>query len=113
MAKMTNNTRTAIQNAYDHFGTNWFTVADLNDYMAKAPAQITFDTFHRHANLQVQANTVRTYYTVQDLVDILNSLAGDDLYGADWNYQVDDNGRAYTAKTTYQYRFNPTGDIFD
>jgi hypothetical protein len=109
---MTNNTRTAIQNAYNHFGTNWFTVAELNTYMAKAPAQITFSTFRKHANLQVQANTVRTYYTVQELVNILNSLAGENLYGTNWNYQVNNNGQAYTETTTYQYRFVSAGNLF-
>lgn len=62
--------------------------------------RISFDTFKKYA-LVKEVKTVKTEVSLEDLVEMLNSCAGNDCYGCDWHYVVE-NGKAYDV-ATYEY----------
>lgn len=91
MTKMTENTKKAIKNARDLFGMNEFTAEEWN----KANTGVTLRTAINHGAVVVNKHIIREYYTVTELVEMLNACAGTDCYDVEYNLKVDETGRAY------------------
>lgn len=56
--------------------------------------RVAWDTVMRYVHLEPVIK--RYYYSVKELVGLLNSCAGDDCYDVDWHFEIDDDGRVYT-----------------
>lgn len=55
---------------------------------------VTWNTMRRY--IQLKPMTVRNYYTMNEIVNMLNDCACNDCSNDDWFYQIDENGRIYS-----------------
>ena len=103
---MLNNTRKVLEQvAADWMGKDrdWETWEYMFDSrgqnMFGATYAISWSTFRKYATL----DKVETFVpvTVEELVDLLNDCAGNDLYGACWEYVMRD-GLPYERVITYR-----------
>lgn len=101
---MSTTTRKYLDKAHEIFGDREFTEREWED----AVPQLTLNTACRY-EVEVLHHTTRRYYTVQELVDELNSCAGEDLYDCDWHYEVDEQGRAFRDFDHLTYRLQTRG----
>ena len=101
MAKLT---RMELDKAHVLFGDREFTEEEWK----RTGLRLTLHTACYY-EVEELKHTKRCYYTVQELVDELNSCAGDDCYACDWFYQVDEQGRAFRDFHTYTYRMRARG----
>lgn len=91
MAQMKETTKKAIETARDVFGMNEFTAEEWS----KANIGVTLRTAINHGAVVVNKHIVRQYYTVSELVEMLNACSGTDCYDIEYNLRVDEKGRAY------------------
>ena len=59
--------------------------------------EVSWRTMCRYIEIEPQIK--RCYYSVREIVDILNECAGEDCYGANWEFKIDDEGRIYEDET--------------
>ena len=57
---------------------------------------VSWQTMRRYIEIEPQIK--RFYYSVREIVDMLNDCSGEDCYGATWEYKIDDEGRIYEDK---------------
>lgn len=101
---MSTTTRKYLDKAHEIFGDREFTEYEWED----AVPQLTLRTACRY-EVEVIHHTTRQYYTVRELVDMLNSYAGDDLYECDWHYEIDEQGRVFQDFDHRTYRMQARG----
>jgi hypothetical protein len=68
-------------------------------------AAVRFSTAKKYANLVEVKEVRRVYYSMAELVQELNACAGNDCYACDWNYEIDEQGRAYQDFESVSYHF--------
>lgn len=73
----------------------WECVVNLDE-----DSNITFGTFKRYVKLKKEV--VKTEKTLEELVNLLNDSAGEDLYNCSWKFEVI-NGKAYEVETFYRW----------
>lgn len=76
----------------------WFTshqgqIIQYSRYIYFGDESVSWDTMRRY--ILVEPVVERCYYSVREIVDLLNHCAGDDCYGCDWHYEIDEEGRIY------------------
>lgn len=103
---MLNNTRNVLEQvAADWMGKDrdWETWEHMFDSCGRnmfgTTYAISWSTFRRYATLEKVETFVPV--TVEELVDMLNDCAGNDLYGASWEYVMRD-GLPYERVITYR-----------
>ncbi len=79
---------------YSHTYDGW-------ERLINQESTISFSTFKRYAKLVKE--TIKTEYTLEEIVNLLNDCAGSDCYGADWDFKVIDN-KVYEIDTVYRWR---------
>lgn len=98
---MNQTTATAINNILANINVNArFSFEEL-DHIARANG-ITARTFMRHVNVLRVTEEVATEYTLAQVLELLNSCAGDDCYGARWNF-VERDGHIYNLENVTYY----------
>lgn len=89
--QMTKQTAAAIVAAHLTFDSKEFTDYDWE----RAQLGCTLRTAIKHNAVKKITRTRRIYYTVRELVEMLNSCSGTDCYCSYWNLQMDENDRVY------------------
>ena len=92
---MKDTTKKAIAENLERIGANEFQPKDIQG--------ITFDTFRKYVKVQKVVTETFEEVSIEDLVDLLNSCAGDDCYNCDWEYRVID-GKPYEVYKWYSYK---------
>lgn len=82
------------------FTNNSFTPAQWD-----AKSTVRFATAKKYANLVEVKEVRREYYSMAELVKMLNECAGNDCYACNWYYEIDEQGRAYQNFVSISYRF--------
>lgn len=72
---------------------------NIGKVVSSGPAEVdnervAWDTVMRYVHIEPVIK--RYYYSVKELVGLLNSCAGEDCYCADWHFEIDDNGKVFT-----------------
>lgn len=67
----------------------------------RAENTISFSTFRKYANLEKV--TVKTEYTLEETLELLNNCAGNDCYDTNWNF-ITENGKIYNVETMYTWK---------
>ena len=93
---MMNNTTAQVLTGW--MAANTGKVINYTDSITFNGKSVTWNTMRKY--IDIQPIVTRTYYTLRQIVDFLNDCAGDDCYGATWNYQIDDNNQVYTDNVT-------------
>lgn len=83
---MKESTRIAIEENISRIGKTEFKKEDIKG--------ITFETFTKYVKVKMVKHEFFEEVSVEDLVNLLNSCAGDDCYNCDWEYRVI-NGKPY------------------
>lgn len=66
--------------------------------------RLSFNTFRKYALAgETEVRTIKTEVSLENLVEMLNDCAGNDCYGCDWHYIVE-NGKAYEVDFLYYYK---------
>lgn len=91
----------ALENAQKVFGEKEFTE---KEWMNVACGKYALTTAIYNGHVKAINHTERTYYTVAEIVKMLNDCAYNDCYGCDWFYQIDENGQVYEDNTTTTYK---------
>lgn len=99
MAKMMENTAKALESARELFGNNEFTMEQWKE----ANIGLTLRTAMKYEAVVAIKHSDRQYYSVKELVELLNSCSGTDCYNVEYNFKVDENGRAYEDCEYYTY----------
>lgn len=89
-----------LAQAREFFGDREFSEQEW--HQSEIGHQLTLNTacaygVDRHVKVQ------RTYYSVEWIVNELNSCAGDDCYDGYWHYEIDEQGRIYEDREIYTY----------
>ena len=58
--------------------------------------RVAWDTVMRYVSIEPVIK--RRYYSLPELVGLLNSCAGEDCYNVNWHFAIDDNGKVFTDK---------------
>ena len=95
---MMKKTAEALKEAYEYFGEKEFT---RDQWKAHIP--LTLETAIKYDAVTVIHHEQRRYYTIQEIVEELNSCAGDDCYRCEWFYQIDEENRVYQLITWKTY----------
>lgn len=96
---MTKMQMTALETAKNIFNTNEFTE---KDWTKVACGKYSLTTAVHNGDVKVVKHVARTWYTLDEVVKMLNDCSGSDCYDCDWNLKVE-NGRAYEDEITYTY----------
>ena len=68
------------------------------EWVALLNNRISFDTFKKYALVkEAVPKVVKREASLEELVAMLNDCAGNDCYGCDWHYVVED-GKAYEVE---------------
>lgn len=94
-------TATAINNILANINVNARYSFEELDHIARANG-ITVRTFMRYVNVMRLTEEVATEYTLAEVLNLLNSCAGDDCYGARWNF-VERDGHIYNLENVTYY----------
>ena len=100
MAKMAKTTVAALEKAREYFGEREFTEQEWN----RSGIALTLDTARVHGAVIRMEKVERTYYTIREVVDMLNDCSNEDCYGAHWHYEIDAQGRVYDDYVYTTYR---------
>ena len=98
---MTKMQMVALENAKKAFGDKEFS---RKEWMDVACGKYGLSTAIYDGNVKSVQHVKRIYYTVKELVKMLNDCAGDDCYNCDWNFKVDENNNAYEEIITNTYK---------
>ena len=63
-------------------------------YVSHNGQNVSWQTVRRY--IQLEKVVERTYYTMREVVDMLNECSGEDCYGGEWHYEIDEQGRVYS-----------------
>ena len=63
-------------------------------YITYGGQTITWETMLRY--VKIEEVIKRTYYSVKEIVDMLNDCAGEDCYTCNWYYEIDEEGKIYS-----------------
>ena len=92
-----------IEKACKIFGDNEFTQKQWTSAM-----YISLQTaLSINAVIPCSVKTDREYYTVQEIVKLLNACAGEDNWGCDWHFEIDEEGRVYEEVEQQYYHMAP------
>lgn len=97
---MTKNTANAIATARAIYDDYVFT----RDEWERDQPGCTLETAIRVGAVRKVRSIHRDYYTVQELVEMLNNCSGNDCYDSEWRLQVDEQGRAYEDRVEIGYQ---------
>ena len=100
MANMAKTTIMAIERAREIFGNREFNELEWQ----RANLRLTLGTAIAHDQVIRIEHTHRDFYTVKELVEMLNSCAGDDCWGCDWHFEIDEQGRVFQDHQTVTFR---------
>ena len=99
---MSSTTKKILDNLMDTIGNKELTYAELDKALLLAGG-LSMKTFRRYAQVEETVVEIRDETSLQDVLDLLNSCAGDDCYYCDWNYQLID-GKIYNVKHITYYK---------
>lgn len=100
MAKMMKSTAQAIERAREIFGNREFNELEWN----RAGIQLALRTAIAHDKVVKIERSYRDFYAVKELVEMLNSCAGDDCYDCEWHFEIDEQGRVFQDRKEVSYR---------
>ena len=68
-------------------------IVNRNHYVCFEDKKVTWETMERY--ILTKQIYERYYYSVREIVDLLNDCAGEDCYNGDWHYEIDEEGQIY------------------
>ena len=71
------------------------------EHIVRDESEISWSTFKKYVKLEAIEH--KEEKTLEEIVEILNSCAGEDCYGAKWEYRVIDN-KPYEVWTSYLWK---------
>ena len=69
-------------------------VIQFSGYVSYNGQNVSWQTMWRYIHLEKVVE--RTYYTMREVVDMLNECSGEDCYCGEWHYEIDEQGRVYS-----------------
>ena len=97
---MTKQTAAGIEKAKEFFGDREFKEREWEwDIFG-----VTLETVLKWKGAKRIVRIKREYYTIKELVGMLNSCSGNDCYDCDWNLKIDEDGRAYEDHEVVTYK---------
>lgn len=102
--KLNEDTTANMQSMFDKIGNKWVTYNDILDALQECGWNTTtsYDTFMKRAIMETKVEDHGEYIPLEQFVEFVNSLAGDDLYDEDFHYEVRD-GKVYERKDVRLY----------
>lgn len=98
---MTKMQMVALENAKKAFGEKEFS---RKDWMDVACGKYGLSTAINDGNVQTIKHVQRNYYTLAEVVEMLNECSGEDCYCGHWEYKIDENNRVYDENVTITYK---------
>ena len=85
-----------MESMFDKLGNKWVTNEDIWRALRECGWNTTtsYDTFMKRAIMETKVEDHGEYIPLEQFVEFVNSLAGDDLYDEDFQYEVRD-GKVY------------------
>lgn len=98
---MTKMQMTALENAQKMYGDKEFTARDWDKV---ACGKFALNTAIYKGYVQKIEHIKRNYYTLAEIVAMLNDCSGEDCYCGHWEYKIDENNRVYDEDVTITYK---------
>ena len=83
------------------FGSAEFTETEWNH--SPAVGRLSLTTAVREGAVIATTTVTRSYYSVAEIVTMLNECSGEDCYGGHWHYEIDSEGRIYSESSSTTY----------
>ena len=64
-----------------------------SDYVYFEDKRVTWETMERY--ILIKPIYERVYYSVREIVDLLNDCSGEDCYNSSWHFEIDNEGQIY------------------
>ena len=102
--KISRDTEANMQCMFDKIGNKWVTNDDIWGALKDCGWNYTsgYNTFMKHSIMETKVEDHGEYIPLEQFVEFVNSLAGDDLYDEDFHYEVRD-GKVYERKDVRLY----------
>lgn len=91
----------ALENAQKVFGEKEFTE---KEWMNVACGKYALTTAIYNGHVQAIKHVQRNYYTLAEVVAMLNECSGEDCYCGHWEYKIDENNKVYDEDITMTYK---------
>lgn len=93
--KMRKNQIAAAEAMKEYFGNRRFTEQEWGAAGTPACGVLNIYTAEKAGYVVRRTETWREYYTVAEIVAMLNECSGEDCYCGRWYYQIDEQGRIF------------------
>jgi len=101
---MSKDTQEKMEYIFDKLGNRWVAYDDVWSVLKECGWNYTYgyNTFMKHSIMETKVEDQGKYMSLEEFVEYVNSLAGEDLYDADFQYEVRD-GKVYERNDVRYY----------